>query len=126
MTPEEALDAIDDELVALLGEDAPENHKRRRDLRSVRDHVCTGASAREALDQLAPLCPCTAGNPADWDGPQQDCPIHGDGATFVAMVRWWRAVEGAAMGWAAEGPDRLDDGENVLFDLLRDGPEAFR
>ncbi len=35
---------------------------------------------------LAPLCPCDP-NPATTGGPQQDCPLHGDGVTFVDHVQ---------------------------------------
>jgi hypothetical protein len=43
--------------------------------------------------QLAPLCPCDS-NPSTSDGPQQECPIHGDGASFVGYVQ---ALERAAI-----------------------------
>lgn len=37
--------------------------------------------------ELLPLCPCAAPNPSSTDGPERDCPIHGDGTTFVGQVR---------------------------------------
>jgi hypothetical protein len=35
---------------------------------------------------LAPLCPCDP-NPSTTDGPQRECPLHGDGITFVGEYR---------------------------------------
>lgn len=34
---------------------------------------------------LEPLCPCDL-NTSTTDGPQQECPLHGDGVTFVEWV----------------------------------------
>jgi hypothetical protein len=39
---------------------------------------------------LEPLCPCDV-NPETTDGPDQDCPLHGDGVSFVTQVRCERA-----------------------------------
>ena len=40
---------------------------------------------QDRLARLAPLCECV-------DAPQQECPIHGDGVTFVAHVQALEAV----------------------------------
>lgn len=48
-------------------------------------------SFRAMLHGLMPLCPCDL-NPETTDGPQQECPLHGDGTTFVAVVRALEAV----------------------------------
>jgi hypothetical protein len=45
--------------------------------------------------QLSALCPCITSGP-DVDGPAQECPVHGDGETFVAEVQRLRQVEHAA------------------------------
>lgn len=67
-----------------------------RAFRELADEVYAGRYARGVLDQLKPLCPCHRGNPEeDEDGPQQECPIHGDGTTFVALCRWRDAVVAA-------------------------------
>lgn len=56
------------------------------------------AAAKEAdFARLAPLCPCQH-NGASLD-PEQDCPIHGDGDTFVDYVRKLEALMHAARGW---------------------------
>ena len=39
-----------------------------------------------ALARLMPLCACDF-NPATTDGPQRECPVHGDGETFVKHVQ---------------------------------------
>lgn len=57
---------------------------------------------RAIAEQLRPLCMCDTG--PDTDGPEQDCPLHGDGVTFVADVRWLQAIEHAARAFvSAEG-----------------------
>lgn len=47
--------------------------------------------------QLAPLCPCDS-NPSTSDGPQQECPLHGDGTTFVRYVQALEAAARVAYG----------------------------
>jgi hypothetical protein len=80
------------------------------------------------MNGLLPLCPCTAGNPADWDGPQRECVVHGDGDTFVAEHRRLQAVERRVR-------ERLDvddlrysaRDEMMICDVLREvleGPDA--
>jgi hypothetical protein len=48
-----------------------------------------------ALPASAPVCTCGSGNPMDYDGPQQDCPEHGDpralGYCPLAQHEQWRA-----------------------------------
>ena len=39
---------------------------------------------------LDPLCPCDV-NPETTRGPEQECPLHGDGVSFVQQVRYERA-----------------------------------
>ncbi|MFJ4434587.1 hypothetical protein [Streptomyces sp. NPDC088923] len=45
--------------------------------------------------QAAPVCTCVSGNPMDYDGPQQDCPKHGDpqvlGYCPLDQHEQWRA-----------------------------------
>lgn len=42
---------------------------------------------RRLTEVLGPLCPCGPSSP-DTQGPLQECPLHGDGTTFVAWVNW--------------------------------------
>lgn len=65
--------------------------------------------------QLAPLCPCDP-NPETTDGPQRECPLHGDGVTFVAHVRLLEALLAAAYAYIPE----VESGERFgdLFDAV--------
>lgn len=58
---------------------------------------------------LRPLCACGS-NPATYDGPQRECVLHGDGATFVAYVR---ALESVAKAAAQHAVD-LENGERIV------------
>lgn len=100
---------------------------QRADLRLVRSMLLRGRVASTTLDQLAPLCGCNAG--PDTDGPEQDCPIHGDGQSFVALCRWRDQVVAAAhtvRETSGRGPaDNVevdDDAFERLDDLLDAGP----
>jgi len=75
---------------------ADDRYSRERvaDLRLVRAMLYGGQSDYQVLDQLAALCPCSLDPEAD--GPQQDCPIHGDGQSFVDLCRWRDRVVGGA------------------------------
>jgi len=66
---------------------------------TLQEAAATMQRMNNALDALLPLCPCAAGNPADWDGPQRECPVHGDGETFVAYVQALEALLYAGRGW---------------------------
>jgi len=46
----------------------------------------TERNHQQLCKALEPLCPCDY-NPETTDGPQQDCPLHGDGITFVGQHR---------------------------------------
>lgn len=50
-----------------------------------RDHIVREYQRLQEL--LAPLCPCGPASP-DTQGPLQECPLHGDGTTFVTRQRW--------------------------------------
>lgn len=54
------------------------------------------------VEQLMPLCPCRH-NGANMDA-ERDCPVHGDGVTFVAYVRGLEKVLHAARGWTVRLP----------------------
>lgn len=46
---------------------------------------------QQLTKNLSPLCPCPSSHEAEFGlvedpGPQQECPIHGDGDTFVTYV----------------------------------------
>jgi hypothetical protein len=70
----------------------------KRQLRDMRERAERAERMYAFIERgLIPLCPCTAGNPADWDGPQRECVVHGDGDTFVAEHRRLKAIEAAAM-----------------------------
>jgi hypothetical protein len=124
MNHDEALEWLDRELLGLLGEDSPENHQRRRELRGIRDLLYAGRANLQVVDQLAPLCLCNVG--PHTDGPEQECPIHGDGQSFVALCRWRDAVATTASVYRQR--DVQDDDEaavghwNRLCELLDDGP----
>lgn len=49
--------------------------------------------------RLSPLCPCV-------DAPMQECPLHGDGETFVAYVQNLEALASRARTWVANLPNR--------------------
>lgn len=46
---------------------------------------------------LAPLCPCSQDPSSASYGPQQECPLHGDGRTFVERVRHLEANDAARL-----------------------------
>lgn len=52
---------------------------------------------REVFERFLELCPCDP-NPSTTDGPQQECPVHGDGTTFVAEVRALRRLADTVRG----------------------------
>lgn len=52
---------------------------------------------------LMPLCPCIT-DPSMSDGPQQECPVHGDGDTFVSEVKGLRSVLDRAIEVAEKRP----------------------
>lgn len=97
-------------------------------LRHVRTMLHVGRACQQVVDQLAPLCPCNAG--PDTDGPEQDCPIHGDGETFVMLCRWRDAVVVSARlvvdSWTGSTIDGAatvdDDAVERLRALLDAGP----
>jgi hypothetical protein len=100
---------------------------QRANLRLVRSMLLRGRVASTTLDQLAPLCGCNTG--PDTDGPEQDCPIHGDGQTFVALFRWGAAVAAAAHALVGGLQGQTESGTTVdnapfdrLHDLLTAGP----
>lgn len=93
---------------------------QRANLRLVRSMLLRGRAASTTLDQLAPLCVCNTG--PDTDGPEQDCPIHGDGQTFVALFRWQRAVAIAAHAVAEADDDDRASAADPLVELVRAGP----
>jgi hypothetical protein len=111
------------------GDGDAEQRARVADLRHVRTMLYTGRGCQQVVDQLAPLCPCGHG-PEDYDGPQQDCPIHGDGSTFVDLCRWRDRVVGGAHALLGaldtNRPDVVTDvpAVNRLRELLDAGPWA--
>lgn len=75
--------------------------------------------AAAQLDSLVLLCPCDdeLSDPGD---AHPDCPIHGDGETFVDQVRKLRAVAVAARGVRGRRccrTDRDDTLDRALDDL---------
>jgi len=92
---------------------------------------------KELDTALSPLCLCDP-NPETTDGPQRECPLHGDGATFVAeydrrgriekaataVVGHWRGLSDVQLirierAAKVELPDLLDD-LAIAVDLLDD------
>lgn len=77
--------------------------------------------AAQQLENLrkafAPLCPCDL-NPETTDGPQQECPIHGDGVTFVEGVRGAARVVAAARAWVRHMGTSRDVCSGVAADLI--------
>lgn len=72
------------------------------------------ADYERLADALEPLCPC----PDAEGGPEQDCPLHGDGRTFVLDHRRLQNIAAAARGVAfVVTPETL----RVLDDALDDG-----
>lgn len=94
----------------------PAQLDRRHDLRHVRTVVYTGRGCQQVVDQLAPLCPCNTG--PDTDGPEQDCPIHGDGRSFVDLCRWRDMIVGGAHALLAthDPSRRLSDDTAAVVD----------
>lgn len=83
----------------------------------------------EICKGLAPLCPCDY-NPATTDGPQQECPLHGDYTTFVADVQIRERITQAAIAYC-EAPDSAQDPEGAavvpfLYEELCEAVLAFR
>lgn len=88
-----------------------------------------GAAAQPVVNRLLDLCPCNT-DPETTDGPEQDCPVHGDGESFVMLCRWRDQV--VAAGHAVN--DTIADGPGLvvaqrapwerLRDLLNAGPWA--
>lgn len=77
--------------------------------------------AESNVDRLrqafTPLCPCDL-NPETTDGPQQECPIHGDGITFVEDVQRDRAVVVAARQWVGHMGTSRDVCTGVAANLI--------
>lgn len=126
----EVVDGLIGELprASALTIDDPSNRERFAALRLVRQALQHWAAAQPVVDQLTQLCPCSSD--PDGDGPQQDCPVHGDGESFVALCRWRDVV--VAAGHAVN--DTVADGPGLvvvqrtpwerLRDLLNAGPWA--
>lgn len=74
-------------VAAWLGE-AEHELAMRRDL-----HEAAERLYRVVAQGLAPLCPCADRRASDYDGPDQGCPLHGDGDMFVAEVQRLRGIE---------------------------------
>lgn len=55
--------------------------------------MCNFPNHTDTLNRLSPLCPCDM-NPETSEGPLQECPIDGDGVTFVRYVRELEAGAG--------------------------------
>lgn len=88
--------------------------------------MCNFPNHSDALNRLSPLCPCDP-NPETSDGPQQECPVDGDGVTFVEEVRRLESVERAAQEYALSclcngGTDspELNADINTKFGVLLD------
>lgn len=69
----------------------------------------------QLLSMLNQLCPCDT-NPATTDGPMQECPIHGDGTTFVSDVRWLEHIRVAAI---AHVTHNNQESQNELVKVLK-------
>lgn len=97
-------------------------------LRHVAQMLMVGRVNTRVIHGLARLCPCDTG--PDTDGPQQECPVHGDGQAFVGLCRWRDAVVGGTHALvsvlADDRPDVAVDVPAVarLAALLDAGPWA--
>lgn len=96
-----------------------DKHRAERDaLRSEVDRLraevvrVQGDAAGLAL-ALRPLCPCSP--KPHIEGPLRECPIHGDGATFVAEVQEMRAQLGQQAQIMREQGAELRDAEREAY-----------
>lgn len=91
-------------------------------LGEIRNLLYAGRANLQVVETLAPLCPCSLG--PDTDGPEQECPIHGDGQTFVALSRWRDAVVAAVSDLDLDHRPEEEwwDSVRPLRELLDGGP----
>jgi hypothetical protein len=80
--------------------------------------MCNFPSHTDALNRLRPLCSCDL-NPETTDGPSQECPIDGDGITFVDYVRRLERVGEAAAALVKRLDEECAQGEmdELIYDL---------
>lgn len=123
MTTTDPLDWLDKRIRQLAGSRDLADRELRSRLSQVRIEVTAGRANREVVERLAALCPCLRDEEAGSEhrhliGPLQECPVHGDGVTFVSTVQWLSRVREAA-------DTALDGGvveRNALVHMLLEGP----
>lgn len=128
MDHDEAIRWVNRELAGLPRESTSKmGRKFRSELIGLLGVLQTGKRTGQIVfERLMPLCPCSL-DPED-DGPQPDCPIHGDDESFARLCRWRDRVVAAAQAlvgvFDADRPDVLADvpGLARFCDLLDDGP----
>lgn len=77
------------------------------------DWSASRAARADVISMLAPLCPCSYNPNSTAYGPQRECPLHGDGETFV---RWVQEQEGElvqARGYISDLERRDVEHENL-------------
>lgn len=74
-------------------------------------------SLAEVSKGLAPLCPCVS--LAMHDGPQQECPLHGDYVTFVAHVQHLERVKARAAAFRVEAYGSSTSRASLAYEALR-------
>jgi hypothetical protein len=65
-------------------------------------------------------------NPSDYDGPQRECVVHGDGDTFVAEHQRLQAIEARAIALRDDTRpkgERLPGPAHRLMCRILDGPD---
>jgi len=126
MNHDEAIALVDAEIAGTPSSPSEDDRRWRSDMLGLRSVLRAGQRCQQVVARLAPLCLCNAG--PDTDGPQQDCPIDGDGETFVALCRWRDAVVATASTYrefdTQDDEVRATEVWNRLCALLDAGPWA--
>ncbi len=111
----------------LIGSDDPDDVEERAYLVAVHGQLIIGQERRRIVDRLTELCPCDT-NPETTGGPEQACPVHGDGVTFVADVRRLVAVQQCARALVDGASSAISSDvmlvDSVAFERLSDALEA--
>lgn len=97
----------------LLRSDDADDIEERAYLFAVRDQLTTGQGRRRIVERLTELCPCSSDPEAD--GPEQECPVHGDGVTFVRDVQRLVAVQWHAL-LLVDGASEAGSSDVMLVD----------
>jgi hypothetical protein len=106
-------------LQAMVSELGANNRRLRDEAAKVEEDTprIDWSASREAradvISMLAPLCPCSYDSNSTAYGPQRECPLHGDGETFVRHVQEQEGELVQARGYISDLESRDVERENL-------------